>query len=426
MKKVISAILVLLIAAMLSTFLTGCGNGNRVKAANNSKEEPMAVCFVVNKHANAPEISATRFYDYVYNCSYNYGSVAAVTVEGVPRMICDYKVNPPEKHVDTTKRRQIAADHAQTILAQIAAAEASTPEADMLSALSMSSYILGSKTEAVKLLCIDDSFLSTAGLLNFATSNLLEQNPDSIVEQLNARFAIPDLSGIDVLILGLGQTCGSQTALGPIYEHKLEAIWTEIFKASDCASLSIDRTPLGSDEPKSEFPVSTITVVAESLTLPAKIRAEETGADVEIRMSDTLIPEVVRFDETAIQFAGDSDAFVDSEFAFQTIVPIAQILRDNPDVKVVLAGMTASVGGDGIELSLKRAEAVKALLTSAGASEAQIRCVGLGRADNCLRVNDLDPDGNLIESMAKLNRSVFLFAEGSDTANKLNIHEGGA
>jgi outer membrane protein OmpA-like peptidoglycan-associated protein len=424
MKKVISAILVLLLAATLSTFLTGCGNGNWFKAANDSKEEPMAVCFVVNKHANAPEISAARFYDYVYNCSYNYGSVAAVTVEGVPRMICDYKVNPPEKHVDTTKRRQIAANHAQTILAQIAAAEASTPEADRLTALSMSSDVLGSKTEAVKLLCIDDSFLSTAGLLNFAASNLLEQDPDSIVEQLNARYAIPDLSGIDVLLLGLGQTCGSQAALGPTYEHKLEAIWTAIFKASDCASLSIDRTPLGSDEPKSEFPVSTITVITESLTFTtsAKIKAEETGGDVEIRMSDALIPEVVRFDETTIQFAGDSDAFVDSEFAFQTIVPVAQILRDNPDVKVVLAGMTASVGGDGIELSLKRAEAVKALLTSAGASEAQIRCVGLGRADNCLRVNDLDPDGNLIESMAKINRSVFLFAEGSDTANKLNIH----
>ena len=103
MKKVISAILVLLLAATLSTFLTGCGNGNWFKADNDSKEEPMAVCFVVNKHANAPEISAARFYDYVYNCSYNYGSVAAVTVEGVPRMICDYKVNPPEKHVDTTK-----------------------------------------------------------------------------------------------------------------------------------------------------------------------------------------------------------------------------------------------------------------------------------------------------------------------------------
>lgn len=43
-------------------------------------------------------------------------------------------------------------------------------------------------------------------------------------------------------------------------------------------------------------------------------------------------------------------------------------------------------------------------------------CVGLGRAGNCLRVNDLDDRGYLVEEYAKWNRAVFLFLKDSPTA----------
>ena len=432
MKSKVSASIVLLIALLFSLSLTGCSHNAEHEPVEIHTDEPTAVCIVMRKNANAPEISVARFYDLVYNAAYTYGSVSAVSVEGEPQMLCDYKVNPPDKMVDSTKRRQIAAENTQTILAEIARAVASTPEADTLSALSMSSDILKSKTESVKLLCIDDSFLSTAGLLNFADSNLLEQDPDAIVEQLNERYAIPDFSGIDIMILGMGQTCGSQTALGPAYEHKLESIWKAIFEESDCASLSIDRTPLGNTEPANAFSVSTVTIITDVLTfnippeepdsvLNTQISTLDQHEDEE-KTAEEIFREVVRFDEKTIKFVGDSDEFIDTELAVRTLSPIATLLYDNPDVKVILAGTTASVGGDGIDLSLKRAEAVKNVLISAGVNEAQIRCVGLGRTDNCLRVNDLDINGNLIENMAKLNRSVFLFAEDSDTAHKLNIH----
>ncbi len=418
MKKTTSTILGLLMVMLIGLFLTGCNSNGGSKTEGICGEEPTAVCIVVGKHANAPEISTTRFYDLVYEAAYTYGSVSAVSVEGEPKMLCDYKVNPPKKHVDSAKRRQIAADNAQAILAEIANAEASTPEADTLTALSMSSDILKSKTESVKLLCIDDSFLSTAGLLNFAASNLMEQEPSVIVEQLNARFAIPDLSGVDVTVLGMAQTCGSQGQLPSEYRHKLEAIWTAVFDAADCDNLSFDCTPLGDTEPENALHVSTVTVITDVLTF---IAPEDVKADEPAPASEKQIPEVVRIDETTIKFVGNSDAFVDSKLAVQALEPIARLLHDNPDVNVVLAGSTASVGGDGIDLSLMRAEAVKGLLVSAGVNESQIRCVGLGRADHCLRVDDLDPNGNLIEDLAKLNRAVFLFAEGSDTAQKLNI-----
>lgn len=348
-------------------------------------------------------------------------------------MLFDYTINPPDTWVDNTKRRQIAADNTQVILNQIATAEASTPETDTLTAICMAADVLQSKTEAKKFLCIDDSFLSTTGLLNFASSNLLEQDPDIIVEQLEERFAIPDLSGVDVMVMGMGQTCGKQTPLGSAYEHRLEAIWTAIFEASNYASLSIDHSPIGGDEPQTALSVSTVTVITDVLTFDKPEEAETENEIVEEitptlelpieteKKGEQLLPEVVRFDETTVKFVGNSDTFENPELAAKTLEPVARLLQDYTNLNVILVGMTASVGGDGIELSLKRAEAVKSILVEADVDETQIRCVGLGRTDNFLRVDDTDANGNLIESMAKLNRSVFLFEEESDTAKKLNI-----
>ena len=72
--------------------------------------------------------------------------------------------------------------------------------------------------------------------------------------------------------------------------------------------------------------------------------------------------------------------------------------------------------------SLERAKTVKSLLLEMGAADTQVSCVGLGRSENFLRVNDLDKDGNLVESKAKLNRAVFLFGADSDTAKKLELN----
>jgi len=437
MKKINSVISALLAAILLGLSFVSCERHD----TSVPTEEPTAVCIVLSKHANAPTISTTHFYDLVYTAAYNYGSVSAVSIEGEPKVLCDYEINPPDKWVDNTKRRQIAADNAQVILSQIASAEASTPETDTLTALSMGSDILQSKTESVKLLCIDDSFLSTTGLLNFAASNLMEQDPDIIVEQLEERFAIPDLSGVDVMVMGMAQTCGKQTSLGSAYEHKLESIWTAIFEASNCASLNIDRTPLGKNEPQTSLAVSTVTIISDVLTFnipqktetendiveettPALVPSFPEPAPIETEKvePEQLLPDVVMFDETTVKFVGNSDMFVNPELAAKTLEPVAKLLQDYSNLNVILAGMTASVGGDGTELSLKRAEAVKSILIAAGVDETQIRCVGLGRTDNFLRVDDTDSNGNLIESMAMLNRSVFLFAEDSDTADKLNIH----
>ena len=252
-----------------------------------------------------------------------------------------------------------------------------------------------------------DSMLSTASLLDFSAGGLIEQSPEEIVSQLEQRHAIPDLSGIEVRVMGLGQTAGDQPELTAGYRHKLQEIWTAILNASGCLSLEIDPTPLGGTAPEGLPAVSIVPVVAHALSFS----------------DDTGLSSVIRFDETAIKFNGDSADPSDLAQAQEILAPIAAILRDTPGTQIVLAGMTASVGGDGVALSLARAEAVKGILVQAGVDRDCITCVGLGRADNCLRVNDLDTNGCLVEKAAKRNRAVFLFLKDSPTADALGLGE---
>lgn len=129
---------------------------------------------------------------------------------------------------------------------------------------------------------------------------------------------------------------------------------------------------------------------------------------------------VLRVDESSVAFLPDQAELADPEAASEVLQAIAQTLRET-EVPIVLAGSTASVGGDGIALSEARAEAIKEVLVSFGVPQEQITCVGLGRSPWSLRANDLDENGTLIEEQARLNRAVFVFAVDSDAARELGL-----
>ena len=393
MKKLLTAFAVCFLLALLA----GCGT--------KEPEESVAVCFVLGAHNNFPVVNVSQFYTDVYDACYSYGSAAAVAVSGSSQVAVNYDITPPSIRVDADKRRQLAGASTATVLRTLQAVSADAPEVDTLGAIMLGRDLLVKKDASQKVLVIVDSMLSTTPLLDFSSSNLIEQDPEEIVAQLEQRHAIPDLSGIKVRVMGLGQVCGDQLPLTADYAYRLREIWTAILQTSCCLSLEIDPTPLGGTAPKDLPYVSTVPVVADALSF------SEAAA----------MPDVIRFDETAIKFSGDSAEFSEPDRARETLLPIADVLQDAPETKIVLAGMTASVGDDGVALSLARAEAVKSVLAEAGANPTYITCIGLGRRNNCLRVNDLDDNGCLVEEYAKLNRAVFLFLKNSPTAEALEV-----
>ena len=97
--------------------------------------------------------------------------------------------------------------------------------------------------------------------------------------------------------------------------------------------------------------------------------------------------------------------FRDPDLAMQVLQPIASTLIDNPMINIVLAGCTA---GDkqtawDFELSLARAEAVKAVLCELGIDGERIICKGLG-CENYWHIPDVGVEGPL----AAQNRRVVI------------------
>lgn len=383
-----------LIAALL-VLLSGC-------TGTTEQPEPQALSLVLGHHGAFPQTNGVLYADWIYEAAYSYGQVSAVISDGQPDLAVLVENQKPAKVVDETKHKQLAQTAVQTIQAQLAAAKATEAEIDLLRAIHVAVQALQTGGLQQQTLVIVDSGLSTAGLLDFSNSNLLDADPEAVVEALQDRQSVPDLTGIEVVFLGLGQTAGDQMKPDPEAQSKLKAIWTAVLQAGNPNSLVFDPIPLTGPEGADLPHCTPVAFVTEQLVL----EQEDPIGEDPIRLS-------------SVQFVSDSSEFLDRQAALEALTPVGEYLAAHPETKICLAGMTASTGGSGIDLSRQRAEACKSLLMEWGIWEEQVSCIGLGRTENFLRVNDLDADGNLMEQEAQKNRAVFLFRQNSETADRL-------
>jgi len=410
MKKLILASALLLFCALI---LCGC--------SQQAEPEPEAVVFVVGANGGFPYQGVLSSLDeMIYNACYSYGEVTFIVVDGEPYIGADYDIKKPDVNIDNTKRKQLARENTDAIMNKLKKLSAKTAETDPISAMIMASDKLKSSDCTVKTVMMADSGIQTTGLLNFATSQLIEESPQNIASALREYNSLPDFTGVSIKAVGIGQTAGIQQPLTRDMKIKLNAIWETIFSESGAASVEFDQTPLAVYDSGIDYPyITPITVIYN--TIIHTVTDEETAVNEETPEPSPVMPEVIRLDETSIRFEGNKAEFTDPEAAELALRPIAEFLCANPGLKVYLAGMTASSGGDGIELSLSRAEAVKAVLCGMGCVSDSMSCIGLGRTPNHLRADDLDESGMLVENMAKLNRAVFVFEYGSDTAQRLGL-----
>ena len=276
------------------------------------------------------------------------------------------------------------------------------PEADTLQAIQYGAMTLCDSTADEKVLLIIDNGLSTKGYLDF-TANLLYADTEEILTALNEAEAIPDLKGVHVLWMYLGQTVAPQEELSEAQKHKLEEIWTAILKAGGVERVDF-ATDVASDMSENTMPpVSTVDVEERRINVTAT------------EPMDTIV-----LDNTSVQFLGDKAEFVNEEVAINAISEYAKILLQQPNRQVYIIGTTA--GGDREfckELSEARAEAVKSVLISCGVSEEQLICLGLGCEDPW-HIQDVDENGRQVEEYASKNRKVLLMDVKSEEANLIS------
>ena len=127
--------------------------------------------------------------------------------------------------------------------------------------------------------------------------------------------------------------------------------------------------------------------------------------------------------ETQVRFAADQATFIDEAAAKEALEPVAKVILEHPDHKILLAGTTATFGDQTacVNLSNARAEAVKNMLVNTfGVPEDQLLTVGLGYEDDPFeRGRDVDSSGKFVPTEAAKNRRVIVMDAETDIAKQV-------
>jgi OmpA-OmpF porin, OOP family len=260
-----------------------------------------------------------------------------------------------------------------------------TPEADVLAALNEAARITPEGGTVV----LVDSGLQTAGQVRFQDPGTFGADPNEVVDYLSKRSLMPKLAGRSVVLVALGNTADPQQALDPGLRGKVTALWQTIAASADASCVEILDTAASRTSVPTDVPVTAVAVP----TVPPFQPCGETV----LRDGDT------------VGFLPDQAVFRDAAAARKTLQDLASLVLTGRQ-RVELIGTTAMAGPSEegrIELSQRRAGAVKDVLVELGVPGDRITTRGVG-ATWPDRVNDIAPDGSLIPTAAALNRSVIV------------------
>lgn len=400
MKKGLISIIVTIMMTITALF-TGC-------SVNTETKDKPALGIVCGAHKFNPSFKVSqKLSDKILEVSKNDGNVSVTVSSGTAKTVANWSLDIEKKDVGETKLNQIAKANTEVIIQEISSLKADNPEVNTLSAIIMEANNLQETKANSKTLIIYDTGLCTAGMMNFATDNLLNSSPDYIASQLEACHSLPNLNGVDVFWFGLGQTRGEQV-LDDENRYKLKEIWNEVLNRSHPKSLTFNDSELTSE---SDENLPDVTIVN---TISTKINAEN--------YSET--PTVVVLEENQVSFIPDTAEFSDIDLASKKISALAETFKYSNETIYVI-GSTASFGDvvSSKTLSKKRAETVSQLLINYGVDKDKLFSIGIGMENCSLRVKDLDDSGNLVEEQAIHNRAVFLVPQSSSVFAKL-VDEG--
>lgn len=452
MKRKMMSIALTAVMAFAITGLTGCGNKDVSKTTETAEVTKPAVAYMIARTANSKptDSSAPLIQDTMVNCAENYGYSFIVRVDGEPELVSGENMDIDAQFKNASKERlkRDALNRATNLLNIIDEVSAVYPEVD---------YLEGLRCSAASLQSMDDSYtsrsiiccgtgLGTSGYMNFQ-NNLLSAEPGVIVEMLQQREALPDLNGITVYWLGMGQVAAPQEKLNPKQSKNLENIWKAVIEASggefvpneyitvsgelntpyELPSVSIVEVP--ADKPIAFEPEvleqaeTEVEVVFEEETAFEESNSEKNTMEEETETEeetsyekDNAFEEPIALGESQVEFIGDKSEYLHPETAVETIRPIAEYLIKHETVPLLLIGSTAgdNTNESTLQLSADRAEAVKRTLVEMGVDQSRISTIGLG-SDDPWHIKDAGYDGPVASS----NRKVVLIDARTDLAQEL-------
>jgi outer membrane protein OmpA-like peptidoglycan-associated protein len=236
---------------LLSTLtLTSCSTNKQVDA----------LVIIVGRHANANAFDE-RFYEvvkeYLEKTVFG-GYIAMISTEGTPRQLEIFDYFQANEQNKKRQKRQIE-DDTELVLGFLKREEqtrAITPENDLLRAIRLASSFLNDfeiqakregKTIGKKRIVIMNTGIVTAGSLDFSTLEIenfdfsvsndgIKDFATEIAEKLNANRALPDLNGVSITFVGLGDVAQPQRELSDNVREGLKILWETILNKANAQS----------------------------------------------------------------------------------------------------------------------------------------------------------------------------------------------
>lgn len=368
--------------------LAGCGDGSGGTAPGVGcavDGGPLGIVAAVRQNSPRPRLDGVAR-----------EVVAAVVGGGEPVFFVDADGTPgvrgkfvpePLPVNERARRERVEADLLE-VTARMAVSRADAGGADTLGAIAVAARAVRTGGGA-PIVLVADSGLSTVAPLDFTATGVLSADPAEVATFLERTNALPDLSGVTVVLAGIGATTGPQTPLTDPQIARVRAVYRAVLTAAGAGCVTFldtvpDRTPADSPHAVATVPVPTPPV----FTTPTAV-----------------------FDNDTLRFLPESEQFADPDTARTVLAPVASALRDDPALGLRITGTTSTgipgSGRDRIELSTARAESVRGLLIAQGIAADRLTALGVG-TDFPEFVPDLTADGTLLPGPAARNRSVRL------------------
>lgn len=438
MKK--SLLLFVLVFAMI---LGGCGNGDSDIPLDR---EPIELVIIAGKHANsnnftddmleraAELIELAVDYDKSGNTYSAEVQMSLIVCDGKPK-VEKMKVGKSSKLKTTADNKKLFKENVTALLSvigtQLASDDVMAKErgSDLQGALNQAGKILRSKDAEEKHILIMDTGICTDGYLDMNTLKIQDGTLEQVMEQISPS-AFPDLDGVNITFLGLGNVAQPQEDFG--YDEELEQRLVEFWTAyleEGCGAILTEDILFSNDEGE---PLSS----NEDLEHPYPF-----VPTVDFTPSENKItppPEVLKlepFYSAELGFKPNSSEFRNTKEALKVIekrVPaIKKYFEQNPGKVVYIVGSIARVSPDETlkkdnKYSQGRAQKVFEVLTSPefGFNPSQFVVIDAGTNEFTWRSNQEFENGVKNSANQEANRLVALISE-TDTERVQELKDAG-
>ena len=351
-------------------------------------ENPQAVMLVLGAHRDGPKPSLGPSVACQLTAAVRDGKpVRIVVASGQPQLINPHLVNVTGGTLAQQDSPRVQQD-VQRVIAAVAAARPEAPGVDDLAALAVAADEARSLGAGDAELVLIDSGLDDRGALDFTVPGLLAATPAEVTGQLKASGNLPDLRGFTVILVGVGYTAAPQPPLSDKWRTNLTSIWVSVLQAAG-ARVQVIPQPGQGPSVSTDEPVRLVPIPATSQVKPG------------------IHTTIIFTGASPVRFEPNTTAFVDPAGARRALTPIASWLAADRSRHAWLEGTTADVGplSGQRALSVLRADHVRDVLISLGATAAQLSTQGVG-SDFPQFTRDRNAAGTLLAGPATLNRSV--------------------